>query len=146
MADNVITISGTATRDPELRYTSGGRGVASLGVAWNDRYFDKTTDKWVDGDATFFNVTAWGTLGENLAASITKGTRVMVTGRMKSRSYETQDGEKRTVWDITADDIGPSLKWAQAQVEKTEREKSDRGAGPVSERAKDPIYGDEEPF
>lgn len=124
MPDVNITVCGTATRDPELRYTAGGRGVASFGVAVNDRYFDKTADKWVDGEASFFNVTAWGALGENAAQSVTKGTRVVVTGKMKQRSWETDEGEKRTVWDLVADDLGPSLKWANAEVVKTERTKA----------------------
>jgi single-strand DNA-binding protein len=121
--DNMITVCGTTVRDFELRYTSGGRAVASAGVAQNDRFFSKEENKWVDGDANFFNVTAWGDLGEHAAECLTKGTRVIVTGKMKQRSYETAEGEKRTVWDLIADDIGPSLKWASATVVKTVREK-----------------------
>ncbi len=142
MADTTITVCGTATRDPELRYTSGGRAIASFGVAVNDRYMDKT-QTWVDGETSFFNVQAWGTLGENAAASVTKGTRVVVYGRMKQRSYETKEGEKRTVWDLTADDLGPSLKWAQAEMAKTERVKADRDAGPADDSVR---YGIDEPF
>jgi single-strand DNA-binding protein len=140
MADNKITIHGTATRDPELRYTSGGRGVASLGVAVNKRYMKD--GEWTEGPTSFFNVTAWGALGEHAAECITKGTRVIVTGEMQQRSYETQEGEKRTVWDLNADDLGPSLKWATATVVKADRTTPSSGSGAPS----GPVFGDEEPF
>lgn len=137
MADVAIHITGTATRDPELRYTTGGAGVATFGVAVNERYMKD--GKWVDGDTTFFNVVAWRTLGENCAQSVTKGMRVIVTGKMKSRSYETQEGEKRTVWELAADEVGPSLRWANASVEKTVRE------GPADREASAPAADDPEP-
>ena len=124
MADSTVTITGTLTRDPELRFTQGGRGVATLGVAVNYRY--QRNNEWVE-EASFFNVTAWASLGENAAASLTKGMRVIVTGRLQQRSYDTQAGEKRSVVEIIADEIGPSLRWATAQVEKTQR--SDSGGG-----------------
>ena len=154
MADSTVTITGSLTRDPELRFTQGGRGVATIGVAVNYRY--QRNNEWVE-EVSFFNVTAWGTLGENAAASLTKGARVIVTGRLQQRSYETQQGEKRSVVEIVADEIGPSLRWATAQVERTQR--SDGGAqgggggnaggggGNAGGRnAPDPVYGDEEPF
>jgi single-strand DNA-binding protein len=140
MPDTFTAISGTATRAPELRYTSGGRAVASLGVAVNERFYSKEEGKYVDGDVSFYNVTAWGDLGEHAAECIDKGTRVIVTGKMKQRSYETQEGEKRTVWDLIADDIGPSLKWATATVVKTTREK------PATNEEQAPSYTDEETF
>ena len=162
MADSTVTITGTLTRDPELRFTTGGRGIASFGVAVNRRY--QQNNEWVE-QTSFFNVTAWGTLGENASASLTKGTRVIVTGRLEQRSYETQQGEKRSVVEIVADEIGPSLRWATAQVEKTSRSDAsgaqggqggqggygggggNAGAGqPSGNRAPDPVYGDEEPF
>lgn len=125
MPDVTITVCGTATRDPELRYTASGHGVASFGLAVNDRKFDKAKDQWVDGETSFFNVTAWRTLGENAAQSITKGTRVIVTGKMKQHSWEDKEtGEKRTNWDLEADDLGPSLKWANAEIVKSERTKA----------------------
>ena len=124
MADSTVTITGTLTRDPELRFTQGGRGVATLGVAVNYRY--QRNNEWVE-EASFFNVTAWSSLGENAAASLTKGMRVIVTGRLQQRSYETQQGEKRSVVEIIADEIGPSLRWATAQVEKTQRSDSSGG-------------------
>ena len=150
MADNTVTLVGNLTRDPELRYTSGGRGVASFGLAVNRRY--QVNGEWQE-QTSFFNVTAWGTLGENAAASLNKGTRVVVFGRLEQRSWETQEGEKRSVVEVVADEIGPSLRWAQAHVEKT-RALQRRGAGgqpaapgvrPAGAPA-DPVYGDEEPF
>lgn len=122
MADSAVTITGTLTRDPELRFTQGGRGTASMGVAVNRRY--QQNNEWVE-QTSFFNVVAWGSLGENVAASLVKGSRVIVTGRLEQRSYETQAGEKRNVVEIVADEIGPSLRWATAQVEKTTRTTDD---------------------
>jgi single-strand DNA-binding protein len=155
MADNTVTLVGNVTRDPELRYTSGGRGVASFGLAVNRRY--QVNGEWQE-QTSFFNVVAWGTLGENTAACITKGTRLVVFGRIEQRSWETQDGEKRSVIEVIADELGPSLRWAQAHVEKTSRSAPEGAAGASSAssagagvpsgggRAPDPIYGDEEPF
>ena len=120
MPDNTVTIVGNCTRDPELRYTSGGRGVVSFGVAVNRRY--QQNNEWVE-QVSFFDVTAWATLGENVAASITKGTRVIVYGRLEQRSWDTDAGEKRSKTEIVADSIGPDLRWATALVEKTERER-----------------------
>lgn len=156
MADSNITLVGNITRDPELRFTTGGRGVASFGIAVSRRY--QVNNEWQE-QTSFFNVTAWGTLGENAAASLTKGTRVVVTGRLEQRSYETNDGEKRSVVEIVADEIGPSLRWARAEVERIEREGREqsggrssgggnRGGGAGGGRGgPDPVYGDdEEPF
>jgi single-strand DNA-binding protein len=155
MADSTVTIAGTLTRDPELRFTTGGRGVASFGVAVNRRY--QQNNEWVE-QTSFFNVTAWGSLGENASASLSKGARVIVTGRLEQRSYETKEGEKRSIVEIVADEIGPSLRWATAVVEKTQRSDASggsqgggyQGGGGSSSgggnRAPDPVYGDEEPF
>jgi single-strand DNA-binding protein len=146
MADNTVTLVGNITRDPELRYTTGGRGVASFGLAVNRRY--QVNGEWQE-QTSFFNVVAWGTLGENAAASLNKGARVVVFGRLEQRSYETQEGEKRNVFEVIADDLGPSLRWAQAQVERTSRSSDSSGGAPAPAgggRAPDPIYGDEEPF
>ena len=128
MADNTVTLVGNVTRDPELRYTSGGRGVASFGLAVNRRY--QVNGEWQE-QTSFFNVVAWGTLGENAAACVTKGTRIVVFGRLEQRSWETQEGEKRTVVEVIADELGPSLRWAQAQVEKTSRTTAEGGATPA---------------
>ena len=101
MADSTVTIVGNLTRDPELRFTAGGKGVASFGVAVNRRY--QVNGEWQE-KVSFFNVTAWDTLGENAAASLTKGTRIIVTGRLEQREYETTAGEKRNVVEIVADE------------------------------------------
>jgi len=144
-SENSVTLVGNLTRDPELRYTTGGRGVASFGLAVNRRY--QVNGEWQE-QVSFFNVVAWGDLGENAAASISKGTRVVVTGRLEQRSYETKDGEKRNVTEVIADELGPSLRWAQAQVERISRDAADGGSGGGGggNRAPDPVYGDEEPF
>ena len=153
MADSNVTIVGNLTRDPELRFTAGGKGVASFGVAVNRRY--QVNGEWQE-KVSFFNVTAWDSLGENAAASLTKGTRIMVTGRLEQREYETTNGEKRNVVEIVADELGPSLRWARAEVERTQRTGPDGapagGGRPAANapagggRPSDPVYGDEEPF
>jgi single-strand DNA-binding protein len=154
MADSTVTIVGNITRDPELRFTAGGKGIASFGLAVNRRW--QQNGEWQE-KVSFFNVTAWDSLGENIAASLTKGTRVIVTGRLEQREYETKEGEKRNVVEIVADEIGPSLRWARAEVERISRDgggggnsgggSSSGGGGSSSgSRAPDPVYGDEEPF
>jgi len=154
MASNTVTLIGNLTRDPELRYTTGGRGVASFGLAVNRRY--QQNGEWQE-QTSFFNVVCWGELGENASATLTKGARAIVTGRLEQRSWETQDGDKRSVIEVVADEVGPSLRWAQAQVERTERSSGDGGfsgggrsggggGGAAPNRAPDPVYGDEEPF
>ena len=126
MADNSITLVGNLTKDPELRFTTGGRGVASFGLAVSRRY--QVNNEWQE-QTSFFNVVAWGSLGENAAASLTKGTRVVVTGRLEQRTYETKEGEKRNVVEVIADEIGPSLRWAQAQIERVARDNTNGGGG-----------------
>lgn len=118
MADNTVTLVGNVTRDPELRYTTGGRGVASFGLAVNRRY--QSNGEWQE-QTSFFDIVAWGTLGENAAGSLNKGTRVVVVGRLEQRSWDTQEGEKRSKIEVVADEIGPSLRWAKAEVEKVAR-------------------------
>jgi single-strand DNA-binding protein len=150
MASNSITLTGNLTRDPELRFTTGGRGVASFGLAVNRRY--QVNGEWQE-QVSFFNIVCWGDLGENVAATLTKGSRCIVSGRLEQRSWETNDGEKRSVVEVIADEVGPSLRWATAQVERTERS-GDFGGGSGGSsggssgggRAPDPVYGDEEPF
>ena len=122
--DNTVTLTGNLTKDPELRYTTGGRGVASFGLAVNRRY--QVNGEWQE-QVSFFNVVAWADLGENAAASLHKGNRIVVTGRLEQRSYETREGEKRNVTEVIADDLGPSLRWAQAQVERISRDSADGG-------------------
>jgi single-strand DNA-binding protein len=145
---NSITVTGNLTRDPELRFTQGGRAVANFRVASSRRY--QTNNEWQE-TTSFFDVIAWAELGENAAASLTKGARVIVTGRIEQRDFETRDGEKRTVFEITADELGPSLRFATAQIERTERsgggDRSYSGGGGASSRPADnQPYPDEEPF
>ena len=120
MAMGQVTIVGNLTDDPELRYTPNGAAVAKFRVAVNRRYKDQAGE-WKDGDTSYFTVNAWRSLGENVAESLTRGANVIVVGRLQQRSWETQDGEKRTVIEIEADEIGPSLRWATAKVEKQGR-------------------------
>jgi single-strand DNA-binding protein len=149
MADNTVTLVGNVTRDPELRYTTGGRGVASFGLAVNRRY--QSNGEWQE-QTSFFDIVAWGTLGENAAGSLNKGTRVVVVGRLEQRSWDTQEGEKRSKIEVVADEIGPSLRWAKAEVERTTRtgggenapHPADLGTGGGRPPAA-PSY-DEEPF
>jgi single-strand DNA-binding protein len=119
-SDNQVTIVGNLTDDPELRYTPNGAAVAKFRVAVSPRYKDES-GQWRDGETSFFAVNCWRQLAENAAESLTRGTRVVVTGRLKQRSWENQEGEKRSAIEIEADDVGPSLKWATARVEKTSR-------------------------
>jgi single-strand DNA-binding protein len=148
-SENNVTLVGNLTRDPELRYTQSGRGVASFGLAVNRRY--QQNGEWQE-QTSFFNVVAWGDLGENAAASLNKGHRIVVTGRLQQREYETREGEKRNTVEVIADELGPSLRWAQVQVERISRDAADSGGsgsgggGGGGGRAPDPIYGDEEPF
>lgn len=118
MSQTVIV--GNLTDDPELRYTPNGAAVVKFRVAVNRRYKD-ASGEWKDGDTSYFTVNAWRTLAENVAESLTRGANVIVVGRLQMRSWETQEGEKRTVYEIEADEVGPSLRWATAKVEKQGR-------------------------
>lgn len=117
---NTITVVGNLTRDPELRFTASGIAVANFSVAVNRRWQNKATNEWEE-QASFFDVTVWEQLAENVAESCTKGARVIVTGRLEQRSWETEQGDKRTKVEIVADEVGPSLRWATAIVSKNER-------------------------
>jgi len=124
MADNSITLVGNLTRDPEIRFTATGRAVASFGIAVGRRY--QVNGEWQE-QTSYFNVTAWGQLGENAAATFTKGTRVVVTGRLEQREYTSREGEKRTAIDVIADELGPSLRWATATVVRTPKQDGQGG-------------------
>jgi single-strand DNA-binding protein len=124
MADNSITVVGNITRDPEIRYTPSGQAKANFGVAVNRRWMNRQTNEW-DEATSFFNVVCWREMAENVGESLGKGARVVVTGRLEQRSWETEQGEKRSVVEIVADDVGPSLRFATAKVEKIDR----RGGG-----------------
>jgi single-strand DNA-binding protein len=124
MADNSITLVGNLTRDPEIRFTATGRAVTSFGIAVGRRY--QVNGEWQE-QTSYFNVTAWGQLGENAAATFTKGTRVVVTGRLEQREYTSREGEKRTAIDVIADELGPSLRWATATVVRTPKQDGQGG-------------------
>ncbi len=155
--DNYVQIIGNVTRDPELRFTTSGAAVCSFGIAWTPRRRN-ANGEWENGETSFFNCSAWRDLGENIAASINKGNRVVVTGSVRSRDWEDRDGNKRTSIEIDVDECSPSLRWAQARIERTERSGgggggfSDGGGGGAggssapAARPSDPVYGDEEPF
>lgn len=120
--DNTVTIVGNLTRDPELRFTPSGAAVANFGVAWNQKGRDGQEDK-----VSFFDVTCWRQLAENVSDSLTKGSRVVIHGRLDQRSWDNQDGERRSKVEVVADDVAPSLKWATAEI--TRNEYNGPGAG-----------------
>lgn len=114
--ETIITVVGNLTADPELRFTPSGAPVANFTVASTPRTFDRASGEWKDGDAMFLNCAVWRQAAENVAESLTKGMRVIVQGRLRSRSYETREGEKRTVFEVEVEEIGPALKYATAKV------------------------------
>jgi single-strand DNA-binding protein len=155
-ADNTGTSVGNCTRDPELRFTPSGQAVANFGVAVNRRWQNRQTQEWEEA-TSFFDISCWQQLAENVAESVQKGTRVVITGRLDQRSWETQDGDKRSKIEIVADDVAPSLRWATADITKNERRGGDfaggggnSGGGGGGSRAASndpgPQYADEEPF
>jgi len=119
--DTVITIIGNLTADPELRFTPSGAAVANFTVASTPRQFDRTSNEWKDGETLFMRCSVWRDAAENVAESLQRGARVLVSGRLKSRSYETKEGEKRTVIEMDVDEVGPSLRYATAKVNRTQR-------------------------
>src|SRR5882757_3832908 len=119
--DTVITLVGNLVDDPELRFTPSGAAVAKFRVASTPRFLDKQTNEWKDGDSLFLTCNVWRQAAENVAESLTKGTRVIVSGRLRQRSYETKEGEKRTVYEIEVDEVGPSLRNATAKVNRANR-------------------------
>jgi single-strand DNA-binding protein len=127
--DTVITIIGNLTADPELRFTPSGAAVANFTVASTPRQFDRQSNEWKDGETLFMRCSVWRDAAENVAESLQRGTRVIVSGRLKSRSYETKEGEKRTVVELEVDEIGPSLRYATAKVTKASRGEGGGGFG-----------------
>src|SRR5215831_14261646 len=119
--DVTITVIGNLTNDPELRFTPSGAAVARFSVASTPRILDRQTNEWKDGDPLFLSCNIWRQAAENVAESLQKGARVIVSGRLRQRSYETREGEKRTVYEIEVDDVGPSLRNASAKVTKSSR-------------------------
>jgi single-strand DNA-binding protein len=162
--DNSVTLVGNVTRDPELRFTNTGQANVTFGLAVNRRWQNRQTQEWEEA-TSFFDVVCWREMAENVSETITRGARVMVAGRLEQRSWETQEGERRSKVEVVADEIGPSLRWATAQITKNERrgpgEGYARGGGgggggggrqpapaPAPQPAADAVgYGfDEEPF
>ena len=127
--DTTITLIGNLTDDPELRFTPSGAAVANFTVASTPSTFNRQTNAWEDGETLFLRCSIWRQAAENVAESLTRGTRVVVSGRLKSRSYETREGEKRTVFELDVDEIGPSLRYATAKVTKAARSSSSGGYG-----------------
>ena len=119
--ETTITVIGNLTNDPELRFTPSGAAVANFTVASTPRTFDRQSNDWKDGETLFMRCSVWRDAAENVAESLQRGSRVLVTGRLKSRSYETKEGEKRTVVELDVDEVGPSLRYATAKVAKTAR-------------------------
>jgi single-strand DNA-binding protein len=125
--DTQITIIGNLVDDPQLRYTPTGQAVASFRVASTPRFLDRTTNEWKDGDSLFLSCNVWRQAAENVAESLQRGMRVIVSGRLRQRSYETREGEKRTVYEVEVDEVGPSLRNASAKVNRSSRATSGQG-------------------
>jgi single-strand DNA-binding protein len=157
-SENFASVTGNATRDPELRYTQSGAAVVNFGLAHNHRRFNKSTNEW-DEETSFFDVTAWYDLAENIAETVSKGMRLVVTGRLNQDTWETQDGDKRSKVEIVADSVAPDLRWATAEVSKVDRREGAGTGGNAGGRSSGgasrstgrsgggrPSFGDEEPF
>lgn len=146
--DTQITIVGNLVADPDLKYTPTGKAVANFRVASTPRYMDRNTNEWKDGDSLFLSVNVWGQPAEHVAESLQRGQRVIVQGRLRQRSYETKEGEKRTVYEVEADDVGMSLKNGSAKFNRTERTRAASGGSGGNVPADDPWAADtaEPPF
>jgi len=153
--DTVITVVGNMTSDPELRFTPAGAAVANFTIANTPRTFDRQSNEWKDGDTLFMRCSIWREAAENVAETLTKGTRVIAQGRLVQRSYETHEGEKRTVVELQVEEIGPSLKYASAKVTRAQRSGGNSGSSGGSAPADDPwatagpassSFADEPPF
>jgi single-strand DNA-binding protein len=138
MNDTVITVTGNITGDPELRFTPSGAAVANFTIASTPRKFDKASNEWKDGETLFLRCSVWREQAENVAESLQRGTSVIAQGRLTSRSYETKEGEKRTVVELEVDEIGPTLRRATARVVKAQRQ----GAGGFNPAPTAPVAGD----
>lgn len=129
IGDTTITVVGNLTADPDLRFTPSGAAVANFTVASTPRVYDRQSGEWKDGDALFLRCNIWREAAENVAESLTRGSRVIVTGRLRQRSFETREGEKRTVYEVEVDEIGPSLRYATAKINKVSRGGGGFGGG-----------------
>jgi single-strand DNA-binding protein len=142
-SDNQVTLVGNLTDDPELRYTPNGAAVCKFRIAVNRRIQDGSGN-WKDGEASYFSINCWRGLAENAAESLTRGTRVMVAGRLQFRSWENQEGEKRSAVEVEADEVGPSLKWATARIERQTRSSSATSGSDWGERVAAPVGATEQ--
>jgi single-strand DNA-binding protein len=152
MADNTVTVIGNVTRDPELRFTPSGQAIATFGLAVNRRWQNRQSQEWEE-QVSFFDVTCWAQLGQNVSDTLVKGSRAIVTGRLEQRSWETDQGDKRSKVEIIADEVGPSLRWATAEITRNERREGDAPGGapassprPVANAAPAGYDPSEEPF
>jgi single-strand DNA-binding protein len=151
--DNTVTVVGNVTRDPELRFTPSGQAIATFGLAVNRRWQNRQTQEWEE-QVSFFDITCWAQLGQNVSDTLVKGSRAIVTGRLEQRSWETDQGEKRSKIEIIADEVGPSLRWATADITRNERREADGapagggggGSRPVQNQAPAGYDPAEEPF
>jgi single-strand DNA-binding protein len=140
--ETIITVVGNLTADPELRFTTSGAAVANFTVASTPRTFDRQTNEWKDGEALFLRCNIWRQAAENVAETLQRGMRVIVTGRLKQRSFETKEGEKRTVIELEVDEVGPSLRYATAKVNRTTR----GGGGGFGSSGSNGGYGADDPW
>ena len=139
-SDNQVTLVGNLTDDPELRYTANGAAVCKIRIAVNRR-IQGPDGQWKDGEASYFSINCWRGLAENAAETLTRGTRVLVAGRLNFRSWENQEGEKRSAVEVEADEVGPSLKWATAKVERQSRSSASSSSGDWGEKVAAPVGG-----
>ena len=153
MNETTLTITGNLVDDPELRFTPSGQPVAKFRIASTPRFYDKAAGEWKDGDTLFLTVNVWRQAAENVAESMTRGTRAIVQGRLRQRSYETKEGEKRSVYELEADEVGVSLRSASAKVTRASRASSGNGGERQGQGEADPWasdrtggYTDEPPF
>ena len=137
------TITGNLTADPELRFTPSGAAVANFTVASTPRIYDRQSGEWKDGEALFLRCNIWREAAENVAESLTRGARVIVTGRLKQRSFETREGEKRTVFEVEVDEVGPALRYATAEVQKMQRSGGDGERAPRQQSPASASYVDD---
>ena len=141
--ETVITVVGNLVDDPELRFTPSGAAVANFRIASTPRTLDKQTNEWKDGDTLFLSCSIWRQAAENVAESLTRGMRVVAQGRLKQRSYETREGEKRSVIELEVDEIGPSLRYASAKVNRSQRGSSSGGFGSSGSDSRSPAATDD---
>lgn len=141
--ETIITVVGNLTADPELRFTPSGSAVANFTIASTPRAFDRQANEWKDGETLFLRASVWRESAENVAETLSKGTRVIAQGRLKSRSFETKEGEKRTVFELEADEVGPSLRYASASIN---RRQSTSGGGATRQGANPPAGQQDDPW